>query len=135
MTIQALDHVNIRTADLQATVAFYRDVLGMEARPVPGQTEMVRGAWLYDGAGRAVIHVGHKDARYPTDDSHPWAGTAGAGAVHHVALACHDQPEAEARLTAHGVAFVRNAVPQISLTQLFVTDPNGILLELNFHGP
>jgi hypothetical protein len=32
------------------------------------------------------------------------------------------------------VAFRPNDVPQVNLRQLFVSDPNGILFELNFFG-
>ena len=36
MAIRALDHVNIRTADIEGTAAFFRDILGLETRPRPG---------------------------------------------------------------------------------------------------
>ena len=49
-----LEHCNIRSFDLAATIRFYEQVIGLRAGPVPG---MNRGAWLYDDSGVAVVHV------------------------------------------------------------------------------
>jgi hypothetical protein len=38
------------------------------------------------------------------------------------------------RLTGRSVSFEVSDVPQVGLRQLFVAEPNGILLELNFFG-
>ena len=35
MTVRALDHVNIVTADLAASIAFYREVVGLVEGPRP----------------------------------------------------------------------------------------------------
>src|SRR3954462_8490982 len=52
--IERLDHVNVRTANLEGLLRFYTDVLGMRQgeRPPLG----FPGAWLYAGE-RAVIHL------------------------------------------------------------------------------
>ena len=52
--ITGLDHINIRTADLAGTKAFFMDVLGLSegwrpAFPFPG-------AWLYAGE-KDVVHL------------------------------------------------------------------------------
>ena len=133
MTVSALDHVNIRTADPPATIAFFRDVLGMGVQPAPGQPDQSRGAWILDASGKPVIHIGDPAMPYPSDAAFPWKPAQGGGALHHVALACADLPGMMAALTSHGVAFSSFAYPQARLTQLLLTDPNGIILELNFH--
>lgn len=135
MPVAGLDHVNIRTRDPAATIAFYRSVLGMGFRDIMGFGDEARGGWLLDADGRAAIHVGHADMAYPSDSAAPWQAADGGGAVHHVALACADRPAMTAQLAAHGCLVTENRVPQVALVQLFVADPNGILLELNFHEP
>lgn len=65
-------------------------------------------------------------------------GDAGAaagrrtGALHHVALDCSGHAATIERLDNLGIAFRSNDLPAIALRQVFVTDPNGVLLELNF---
>lgn len=134
MPIVGIDHVNIRTPDPARAIAFYRDVLGMTASITPGLDDPARGGWMLDEAGHAAVHIGHAALPYPSDGAVLWRG-GGEGAVHHVALTCTDRPALEARLAASGVAWTENRVPQIGLTQLFVPDPDGVLLELNFHEP
>jgi catechol 2,3-dioxygenase-like lactoylglutathione lyase family enzyme len=50
----------------------------------------------------------------------------------HVAFACRDYDAVRAKLGRHGLEMSFNDVPQIGLRQIFVNDPNGITLELNF---
>lgn len=134
MSVLALDHVNIRTTDLPATVAFFRDVLQLRADVAPGAASIDRGCWIYDPADRPIVHIGPIDAAYPSDAVYPFRPTRGSGAVHHVALECADFDDVVARLTAHGHDYTVSHIPQIGLRQLFVAEHNGILLELNFRG-
>jgi hypothetical protein len=53
-----------------------------------------------------------------------------SGPVDHVALAREGYEQLAARLAAAGVEAVRNEVPGV-FRQLFVTDPNGVRIELN----
>jgi catechol 2,3-dioxygenase-like lactoylglutathione lyase family enzyme len=133
MKVRTLDHVNIRTEDLPATVAFYTGVLGMIVKPPPGAPDNYRGAWIYDGDDRPVIHVGTSASRYPTDGvmGSQEAGR-GSGAIHHVALECDGYDELLAKLKSLDLTVSTNEVTQISLRQIFVEDPNGVTLELNF---
>ena len=50
-----LDHCNIRTFDLAATVEFYTNVLDLKDGDFPGPRSF--GAWLYDVSDRPVVHV------------------------------------------------------------------------------
>ena len=63
-----------------------------------------------------------------------WAATLGladaAGPVDHVAFQRGSYEELVGRLEAAGVEAVRNEVPGV-FRQLFVTDPNGVRIELN----
>ncbi|CAN5381516.1 hypothetical protein BH10PSE13_BH10PSE13_23570 [soil metagenome] len=125
MTVQSLDHVNIRVRDPDATAAFLIDVLGMARSPD-------RATWMLDAAGHPAIHLGSVDATYPSDAWRPFEGYENSGAVHHVALACTGYEDVVARLEALGLEHSVNAIPMASLRQIFVVEPGGVLLELNF---
>jgi hypothetical protein len=51
-----------------------------------------------------------------------------------VALKCSGYEELRARLTRRGLEHRINEVTAIGLKQIFVLDPNQVLLELNFFG-
>lgn len=127
MFVQKLDHVNIRVKDPDATVAFLQDVLMM------GRHELMAN-WLCDQAGNPVIHVGNVEGPYPSDALFPFDGDKDGGPVHHVALQCAGYDDVCARLEERGLPYATNYVPQVELRQLFVSEPGGVLLELNFFG-
>jgi catechol 2,3-dioxygenase-like lactoylglutathione lyase family enzyme len=130
--IRALDHVNIRTKQVDATVAFFRDALGMAVTAPPGMKPGVRAAWVLDGAGKAVVHIGDADAPYPTDSQVPFTPARGGGSVHHIAFNCDNYPAVQERLARSGIAAAESHMAQIGLRQIFVHDPNGVFVELNF---
>ena len=126
MPLARLDHVLVLTDDLEATRAFYCDVLGLEAGERPPLE--FPGYWLYlDGA--PCLHVAERAAY----EAH--AATLGLSsqetAVDHVAFAAEGYDRLAARLFAEGVETVTNDVPAAGFRQLFVTDPNGVRIELN----
>ncbi|QGP80506.1 VOC family protein [Sphingobium sp. CAP-1] len=132
MPVRTLDHVNIRTPDVPGTTAFFRDLLGLDARPAPGADHIDRGCWIHDPAGHPIIHIGPADAAYPSDAMHPFAPARGGGAVHHVALLCDDLVDMLDRLNHASRAVTRRDYPEAGLIQIFVQEANDILLELNF---
>jgi hypothetical protein len=134
MSVIGFDHVNIRTMDVGKTLGFFRDVLGMQVSPSPGRTDIKTAGWVLDPQGNALIHVNYGAEVYPTDAKSPWAPANGGGPVHHVALNCSGYEATRERLTSLNLEFVENEIPQISLRQLFVREPNGIFIELNFRG-
>jgi catechol 2,3-dioxygenase-like lactoylglutathione lyase family enzyme len=136
MKVRTLDHVNIRTERVAETVEFYTTMLGMVVKPPPGGTDTSRGAWIYDDDDRPVLHVGSYEARYPGDGmlKNAQAPTVGTGNIHHVALECLGYDELVARLKAANLQIATSDIPSIQLRQVFVEDPNGVTLELNFRG-
>src|SRR5688572_2687215 len=134
MSVLGLDHVNIRTPRLDETIAFYRDALGMTVTAPPGDTPGSRAAWILDGAGHPVLHLGTPDAAYPSDDAVPFVAQRGGGSVHHFALNCRDFADIRSRLQRLGIAISEHHLAAINLRQLFVLDPNGVMVELNFFG-
>jgi catechol 2,3-dioxygenase-like lactoylglutathione lyase family enzyme len=134
MSVKTLDHVNIRTPDVPGTAAFFRDLLGLESGIAPGAPSIDEGCWIYDPEGRPIVHIGPVHAAYPSDRMVPFTATRGSGSVHHVALECDDHPGMLAKLDRAGLEYALSDIPQIGLKQIFVHEPNGILLELNFRG-
>jgi hypothetical protein len=86
---------------------------------------------MYDDAGRAILHINSLDCRR-TYERDVLPGPTGS--IHHVALNCSGYDDVLARLDARAIAYQVNLVDSIGLRQVFAMDPNGVLLELNFHG-
>jgi len=118
MTAQLLEHYTVLTDDLEATAAFYTDILGLidGARP-PFDFP---GAWLYCG-DQAVVHlVGERPAGSET------------GPIDHIAFRASGIDAMRARLRQHELDFFELDVPDMPLRQIFVHDLNGVKIELNF---
>ncbi len=126
MTLLRLDHALVLTDDLDVTEAFYRDALGLEAGPRPPLP--FPGRWLYlDGV--ACLHVADRAAYEAHAAS---VGLAATGtSVDHVAFAATGYEEIAERLEAAGVEGVTNEVPDAAMRQIFLSDPNGVRIELN----
>ena len=125
-----LFHLAIKTANLEATRAFWVGVIGLReiARPDFGYP----GAWLACGqpGGQAIIHV------YAGGPALGAAGQvpSGTGAIDHVSLACSGYHAYVARFRAARLDWREFLVPGTTLWQLFVYDPSGVQLELTFEG-
>ena len=135
MPINKHDHFSIRTTDLETTRQFYVDVMGFEVGPRPDFP--FPGVWLYQG-GSAVVHVIGID---PNDSSglQDYLGDRqrdanGSGMVDHVAFSCTDIEGVRARIAKAGLELRERKVPSMDLRQIFLQDPSGITIELNFAG-
>ena len=123
MAIRGLDHVNISTTKLAETKAFFIDVLGLEDGWRPPLS--FDGAWLYAN-GRDVVHLAErKQAPRPSSRS----------ALDHFAFDISDYDEALRRVKATGFKFYELTGPGTSVKQIFVTEGNGVSVELNWKGP
>jgi catechol 2,3-dioxygenase-like lactoylglutathione lyase family enzyme len=132
--LSSLEHFLVMTHDVDATRDFYRDVLGFQEghRPELGFI----GHWLYLGE-TPVIHIAEwasytaHGSRLGIPVTRPAPGT---GALDHVAFNGRDAdyPLLRQRLESAGVACHPHDSPAIGLRQVFVEDPNGLKLELNF---
>lgn len=132
MKVEALDHVNIITDDLDGTARFYEELLGLERRDGPPPLTPTTAQWMFDAEDRAIIHINSLDC-VRTYDREITPGDL-TGALHHVALRLSGYEEMKARLDARGADYQENLVEAISLRQIFTADPNNVLLELNFFG-
>ena len=138
MTLQ-LNHFSIRTLDLPACQHFYCDVLGLAVGPRPPFP--FPGLWLYAGDTAvyaiAAVHIIGIDRSDPVGlqqylGDRAEASLQGTGAVDHLAFFTTGLAAALARLREHGVPFRERTVPVLDLHQVFVNDPNGVVIELNF---
>jgi glyoxylase I family protein len=107
--------VNVE-GDLDEATAFYRDVLGLEVEPSRPDIPGVGGTWFR--VGDAQIHL--VDA--------PVAEGPIRSTDAHVCLAVDDIEAAIDALRAQGIEFRRTA--QGSVTQVFLADPSGNMIEL-----
>jgi catechol 2,3-dioxygenase-like lactoylglutathione lyase family enzyme len=129
MKVNALDHINIITADLQGTTQFFAEMFDLEPRNAPPPLTSSTAQWMYDDAGRAIIHINSLDCVRAYEREVTPGPT---GSIHHVALNCSGYDDVVGRLDARGLEYKVNLIEAVGLRQVFTTDPNGVLLELNF---
>ena len=124
MTTLGLNHYNLRAqrGTLDRLRDFYCDVVGLRE----GERPPFRNAGYWRFAGeRAVLHLseaGPDEVHAPDVD----------GTFNHAAFDCQGRSETEARLGRLGVSYKTSAVPLTGLVQLFLKDPVGNGVELNF---
>ena len=122
MHVGRLDHftVRCRPQDLDELRDFYVGVLGLVAGARPDFD--FPGHWLY-GDGHPIVHLaGLLDAR-PAD---------GTGPLDHIAFSGRGLDDMVRRLKASGIPFDERPVPGFPLHQIFLSDPQGLMLELTF---
>ena len=121
MAVDSLQHINLRSTDVERSREFYVEVVGLVVGPRPPIASV--GYWLYLGEV-PVIHL----VQRPLDATAP----TGSGAVDHVAFHGVDFDTARARFSALGIVFREAVIPRDGTRQLFVHDPDGVKIELNF---
>lgn len=123
MAVDQLEHYTIRCKSLEATRDFYRDYIGLEVGPRPNFN--FAGYWLYLG-GVPVVHLVEETDRPRAADDHT------TGGLDHIAFRGTDLEATVAKLKRGDIKFREASVPDFRLHQIFVHDPDGILIELNF---
>ena len=122
MSVGMLDHYNVSTRNLRDTVRFYEEVLGLVNGPRPPFD--FPGAWLYS-EGHPVLHLNDIS---PTDKPQ----RPDSGVIDHIAFGSRGFDAIKQHLAGKGVSFRVNEVPNSTRRQIFLTDPNNVLIELNF---
>lgn len=120
MPIQSLDHVNVRTANLERMIAWYRDILGLTLGPRPNFS--FGGAWLYAG-DVAIVHL------VEVSDQ---PGMAEQLQLEHFALAGTDKNGFIDKLEANGIPSRLNTLTDFGITQVNIHDPDGNHIHVDF---
>ncbi len=133
MPLSHMEHFLIQTEDLQKTRDWYVDVLGMTEGPHPDFRFPV--CWLYLG-DEPVLHltvggeaVSENRMKYLGQQS---TETRGSGVIDHIAFRAHGLGEMMVHLEKCGIDYTKRQVDDQGLFQLFLLDPNGVKIELNF---
>jgi len=119
MAATGMNHFNILTDDVDATVGFYRDAVGLEPGPRPDLG--FPGAWMYAG-GRPILHISGGRAK---DQLKP-------GVIDHMAFSATGLADTLARLDRLGIHYAHRRQAGAGTWQVFFFDPNGARVELDF---
>lgn len=132
MPLKRMEHFLVLTDDIEATKRFYCDALGMREGFRPDLD--FPGCWLYLG-DTPCVHVGERDAYavWTRQVGIPISARApGTGPLDHIAFNASGFADTVERLDRLGIEMSRNELDEIGLKQLFIKDPNGLMIELNF---
>jgi catechol 2,3-dioxygenase-like lactoylglutathione lyase family enzyme len=115
-----LDHVTIRSGDLEGTKGFFETILGLEAGHRPAFS--FPGYWLY-ADGKPIVNLipctgGPVDRAGETID--------------HVAFCLSGHEEMRRKLERLSMPYSQMDLPELGERRLFIRTPSGILLELVF---
>jgi len=126
MPISMIDHYSIRTAKLGPTRDFYVEVMGLVDGDRPPFD--FPGHWMYCGEKPIVHLIGkRKDSKGKTK-----LFANGGGAVDHIAFQATDLKAVQKHLKKKKVKYDERDVPGLNLHQIFLKDPNGVMIELTF---
>jgi glyoxylase I family protein len=120
-----LDHVTIRTRDLQAARSFFLRVFDLEEGERPLAIQRIPGHWLYS-EGHPLVHI---------------IGSQGSGfdcsaeAIDHVGLRLEGYAEFRSKLDQLGIHYSTMDLADIGERRLFFRAPGGPLLEAVFSEP
>ena len=126
--ITAIDHIVLTSTDVDKTIAFYCDVLGMELQTFNPQDGSAPRRALCFGHQKINIHDGA--APYVPHASNPVSG-----AVDICFLSDHSVDDWKRRFNEHGISIEHGPVTKTgakgSLWSVYVRDPDGNLIEIS----
>jgi len=133
MPLTHMEHFLIQAEDLEATKDWYVKVLGFRVGPHPDFRFPVY--WLYLGDAD-VLHM-TQGGKQISKNRKTYLGqesdaTQGSGVIDHVAFRASGLNDMIAHLGRLGIEFKERQVNDQGLYQLFLFDPNGVKIELNY---
>lgn len=134
MPLTGFDHYTVRAQNLDASVAFYTEVLGLRAEISSALGFRLARLSL---AGQAVVDLLEAGAGLERFLGRPAPVYAGGteratGNIEHLAFNGTDLHAFKARLQARHVEYSERVLAEYGKHQLFVEDPDGVELEINF---
>lgn len=125
--INAIDHLVLTTSDMDATIVFYRDALGMAARGFETADGSTRWA-LYFGVQKINLH--QAGAEFIPHAAAPTPGSADLCFLSQTPIA-----DWITHLSAQGVTIIEGPVPRSGATgpieSIYIRDPDGNLIEVS----
>lgn len=133
LRLRGIHHITAICSNLERTVSFYRDLLGMT---------LVKRTENADDPGSRHFYFGDAEAapgslvtfmEYPQMEQ----GAVGAGVVHHFALRAGSRAELTAwqeHLNAHGVQ-ATELIDRTYYSSIYFRDPDGNIVEIATDGP
>lgn len=113
--IHELNHVALHVSNLEESMKFYGNVIGLPLLPRPAFN--FPGAWF--ALGSQELHLIYDDTLVPANRKH-----------HHFALLVDDVFAVKAELEAKGITEFKGPAPRPDgPMQLFFSDPDGYLIE------
>jgi catechol 2,3-dioxygenase-like lactoylglutathione lyase family enzyme len=128
MPLNGLNHYSIRAADLDRTKNFYTDVLGLKDGYRPPLN--FPGYWLYIGDAPIVHLLGPRPPEREVGLLPRKVGPTGL--LDHIAFSCTGLAAMKDNLKKHGIEYEERVIPRDRQTQLFLHDPDGVAVELNY---
>lgn len=138
MPLDKLAHYSIRTTDLEASRVFYTELLGFRVGYRPPFD--FPGIWLYmsdDETEYGTVHIIGIDPNDPQGlidylGDKSLDSLVGTGSVDHIAFTATGLAEMRQKLAARQMTARERTVPSLGLHQVFLTDPSGVTIELNY---
>lgn len=122
MPIERLDHVNVRTTQLDIMIDWYTRILGLRSGNRPNFP--FGGAWMYAG-DTATVHLVDIDGT-------PATGSETSLKLEHFAFSATGHTEFEARLKKTGEKYRSSQLVPANLIQVNVWDPDGNHIHIDF---
>ena len=122
MQIGKLDHVNVRTTQLDTMIDWYTDVLGMHKGDRPNFP--FPGAWMYAGDAAVVHLIGI--------DGSPGTGSEVELKLEHFAFSATGRSEFEEKLKARDQQYRRADITDFNIIQINIWDPDGNHIHVHF---
>jgi catechol 2,3-dioxygenase-like lactoylglutathione lyase family enzyme len=134
MPLTELNHYFVRAKDLERTKDFYVNALGFDIMPRPDFP--FKGYWLGVN-GKIQVHLGQAGIE---NEGLYYLGTTkksapdNSGVIDHIAFLATEPEKFLARFKDLGIGARPRSLPESELYQLFIEDPDGLTIELNFWG-
>ena len=121
MEVDTIDHVNVETDDVDRSAKFYREVIGLKEGPRPDFDRP--GFWMY-ASDKPVVHI------IKTAQNNKMLTGSKDASISHFALQIKNLKNARDHLDSLGIKYNILQVPGTEIGQLFLEDPEGVLIEL-----